>query len=328
MKKTKILSAILFLIVIFIAQAQAQKQDFFGMWTIKIEDGRVGWLNVHESEGFLDAELLWRGGSVLPVSHVYFTDDNTLTVTRTQERKKGDERTHTITQAYTFVRNGNNISGVAYLPSPNGMNVREEKFYGWKLPEVGPAPDLSTVEYGKPVKLFNGKNLDGWTLMGESRKNGFKVVDGVLVNDPEEGHGRYGNLRSDAVFEDFKLNIEVNVPAHSNSGIYLRGMYEIQVLDSYGMELDSHHMGGLYSRVAPSKAAEKPAGEWQKMEIILCERHVTVILNGQTIIDNQPAHGPTGGAILADVFKPGPIYLQGDHGKVSFKNIVLTPIVN
>ena len=104
-------------------------------------------------------------------------------------------------------------------------------------------------------------------------------------------------------------------------------MYEIQVLDSYGKPLDSHNMGGLYSRVAPVVSAEKPAGEWQTMEMILCDRHVTVILNGTKIIDNQPAYGPTGGAIIADVFKPGPIYLQGDHGKVSYRNIVLTPII-
>ena len=152
----------------------------------------------------------------------------------------------------------------------------------------------------------------------------------MLVNDPVRVEGkriRYGNIRTEQEFEDFKLTLEVNVPAHSNSGVYLRGMYEIQVLDSYGKELDSHNMGGLYSRITPSQAAEKPAGEWQTMDITLCDRHVTVILNGKTIIDNQPAYGPTGGAMSADVFKPGPIYLQGDHGKVLYRNMVLTPII-
>ena len=119
----------------------------------------------------------------------------------------------------------------------------------------------------------------------------------------------------------------MNVPEHSNSGIYLRGMYEIQVADTYGKELDSHNMGGLYSRITPVVAAEKPAGEWQSLDITLCDRHVTVNLNGKTIIENQPVYGPTGGAIIADVFKPGPIYLQGDHGKVSYSNIILTPII-
>ena len=139
---------------------------------------------------------------------------------------------------------------------------------------------------------------------------------------------RYGNIRTEAEFEDFKLTLDVNVPDHSNSGVYLRGMYEIQVYDSYGQPLETSSMGGLFGRISPAQAAEKKQGEWQNMEIILCQRHVTVILNGKKIIDNQPAYRPTGGAIIADVFKPGPIYLQGDHGKVSFRNLVLTPIIS
>ena len=129
-----------------------------------------------------------------------------------------------------------------------------------------------------------------------------------------------------ATFEDFNLKLEVNVPKGSNSGVYLRGIYEVQVMDSYGRELDSHNMGGLYSRITPSEAAEKPAGEWQSMDITLFERHLTVKLNGKTIIDNQPVKGVTGGALTSDQFSPGPILLQGDHGKVSYRNIILRPI--
>jgi len=91
--------------------------------------------------------------------------------------------------------------------------------------------------------------------------------------------------------------------------------------------LDSHYMGALYSRIKPTVNAEKPAGQWQTMDITLCDRHVTVILNGVKIIDNQPVYGPTGGAMKSDVFTPGPIYLQGDHGTVQYRNIILTPIV-
>jgi len=323
MKKMKFLFAAVFAMVVVLSVAQDSKKDFFGMWTIEIDGGSVGWLHVHDSDGFLDAELLWKGGSVVPVAHVYFIDDNTLVTTRIREMNKAEDRKHVVTQTYKFIRHGDKLEGVAMSPTRDGMGINKEKFKGWRLPDVGKAPDLSKVKYGKPITLFNGKNLDGWELMGR-RKNGFKVEDGVMINDPK-GHG-YGNLRTVDEFEDFKLSIEVNVPAGSNSGVYLRGMYEIQVLDSYGKELDSHNMGGLYSRITPSQAAEKPAGEWQTMEMILYKRHVTVILNGKTIIDNQPAYGPTGGAIIADVFKPGPIYLQGDHGKVSYRNIVLTPI--
>jgi len=323
MKKVKYVLATVFLLAVIFSIASESKKDFFGMWTIEIEGGSVGWLHVHDSDGFLDAELLWKGGSVVPVAHVYFVDDNTLVTTRTREMSKGEERKHMVTQTYKFKRDGDKLAGVAMSPSRDGMSINKENFKGWKLPDVGKAPDLSKVEYGKPIQLFNGKNLDGWELMG-NRKNGFKVENGVMINDPK-GHG-YGNLKTVNEFKDFKLTLEVNVPAGSNSGVYLRGMYEIQVADTYGKDLDSHHMGGLYSRVAPTQSAEKPAGEWQTMEMILCNRHVTVVLNGKTIIDNQPAYGPTGGAIIADVFKPGPIYLQGDHGKVSYRNIVLTPI--
>lgn len=198
------------------------------------------------------------------------------------------------------------------------------------MPPMPDKPDLADLRYGKPVSLFNGTDLSGWVLMNPNQANGFSAQNGVLLNDPVQpnngAHVSYGNIRTEREFEDFNLKLEVNVPEGNNSGVYLRGMYEIQVVDSYGKPLDSHNMGALYSRITPSQAAEKPAGEWQSMDITLVDRHVTVILNGKKIIDNEPAWGPTGGAMSADVLASGPIYLQGDHGKVSYRNIVLTPI--
>jgi len=328
MNRMIILFAVIFSTALLV-NAQDVKKEFYGMWTIDIEDGSVGWLGVNENKGFLDADLLWQGGSVEPVSSVFFKDDHTLVVTRTNNVKKSDSRTHVVTQTFTFERTGNKLTGTLVSPSRDGF-TSTRKFIGWRLADPGPAPDLSKVKFGLPIKLFNGKDLTGWRLINPNQANGFKVVNGELVNDPVSPAGQrlsFGNLRTDAEFEDFKLSLEVNVPAGSNSGVYLRGIYEIQVVDSYGKELDSHNMGGLYSRITPSVAAEKPAGEWQTMEMTLCDRHVTVVLNGKKIIDNQPAYGPTGGAMHADVLKPGPIYLQGDHGKVLYRNIVLTPIL-
>jgi hypothetical protein len=86
-------------------------------------------------------------------------------------------------------------------------------------------------------------------------------------------------------------------------------------------------MGAIYSRIFPTEGAEKPAGEWQTFDITLVDRYVTVILNGKAIIDNQPLLGCTGGALWPDQFRPGPIYLQGDHTGVSYRNIVLRPVV-
>lgn len=310
--------------------------DFLGTWTFDVEGGGVGWLNIHDEAGFLDAELLWIGGSVLPVSHIYTLDENNIVVTRTEDivkkkNKNGDDRVHTVTYKLHITRNGDEIEGTMVAPYWEGVGESIKKIKGKRLPPVGEAPDIAKVKFAKEIKLFNGKDLNGWRMIDPDRPNGFKAVDGQLINNPvqpKDGtHLYYGNLRTDQEFEDFNLKLEVNVPEGDNSGIYLRGLYEIQVVDSYGKELDSHHMGALYSRITPSQAAEKPAGEWQTLDITLCKRHVTVIFNGIKIIDNQPVNGPTGGAISSDVFAPGPIYLQGDHGNVAYRNIILKPIL-
>ncbi len=322
------------------AATSSQKTDiseFTGQWTIDIEGGSVGWLEVRQEDGYLDADVLWGGGSVLPVSNIFLAMDRILMVQRSnnvvvkRDEDKNPVKTLVVTDWMEITKSGDKINGILLSPRRNGLSVDSTLFTGTKLPPVPSAPDLSSIKFGEPVNLFNGKDLTGWKLINEKQVNGFRVIDGALVNDPVqkegEAHISYGNLRTVKEFEDFNLKLEVNVPAGNNSGVYLRGMYEIQVVDSYKKELDPHNMGAVYSRIKPLTAAEKPAGEWQSLDITLCKRHATVILNGVKIIDNQPIYGPTGGAILSDVFAPGPIYLQGDHGKVSYRNIILTPIV-
>ncbi|WP_149275609.1 3-keto-disaccharide hydrolase [Pareuzebyella sediminis] len=333
MKKSMVTYTLLFLALSSFAHTNPvplTANTFDGMWGLEIESGGVGWLHVHEDQGFLDAELLWIGGSVLPVSHVYLADENTLVVTRTYEAKKSENRTHTVTMTLRIKKSGDTLEGTMTAPKWNGSGETETKFIGKRMPTMPERPDLSKVDLGKSVNLFNGKNLNGWRLIDPESKSAFEVVDGVLVNDPVQpdhgAHISYGNLRTEKEYGDFNLKLEVNVPEGSNSGVYLRGLYEVQVVDSYGKPLDSHNMGAVYSRITPNEAAEKPAGEWQSMDITLVDRHVTVVLNNKKIIDNEPVYGPTGGAISADVLAPGPIYLQGDHGKVSYRNIVLTTI--
>jgi 3-keto-disaccharide hydrolase len=311
--------------------------EFIGQWTIDIQGGGVGWLEVRQEDKYLDADLLWWGGSVLPVSNVYLSNNRYLIVTRnnnivrTKDAKDLPLRSQVITNWLELTRDGDKIVGFLMNPRRDGSGVDSVPMVGTKLPAPPPAPDLASIKFGEPVTLFNGKDLTGWRLINEENANGYSAIDGVLDVNPAqvegEDHIHYGNLRTDAVFEDFNIKLEVNIPAGSNSGVYLRGMYEIQVFDSYKKELDSHNMGGVYSRITPTVNAEKPAGTWQTLDITLCDRHATVILNGVKIIDNQPVYGPTGGAIISDVFAPGPIYLQGDHGKVQYRNIVLTPIV-
>lgn len=322
------------------SQEPVQKTDvseFLGQWTIDIQDGKVGWLEVRQEADYLDADLLWIGGSVSPVASVYLDNTNHLVVTRidnvvrTKDANNAPLRSHQIANWLEVSKKGDQIAGYLLRPKRNGTGLDSTSFVGTKLMAPPAALDLASVKFGTPVNLFNGTDLTGWKLIDEKQKNGFYAKDGVLGTDPVQVEGQehisYGNLRTEQEFEDFNLKLEVNVPEGSNSGVYLRGMYEIQVLDSYKKPLDSHNMGALYSRITPSVSAEKPAGTWQTMDITLCDRHVTVILNGTKIIDNQPVFGPTGGAMKSDVNTPGPIYLQGDHGKVEYRNIVLTPIV-
>jgi len=316
--------------------ASGESGSFTGRWALHLPNG-ASWLEVRQEEGFLDGDLLWRWGSVTPAASVLMNGES-LIVTRAEEKERNKDaagkalRTHIMTSWFEFRMTGTDeLMGHALVPDGDGKKYELMVFWGKRIPPLPPPPDLSKIKFGKPIALFNGKDLTGWRLIDPQSKNGFHVENGVLVNDPvqEEGkpHIHYGNLRTIQEFEDFNLKLQVNVPKGSNSGIYLRGLYEVQVLDSYGKPLDSHHMGGIYSRITPAVSAEKPADEWQDFDITLCDRHVTVILNGQTIIDNQPIDGITGGALSADEFAPGPIYLQGDHGKVLYRNMVLKPIL-
>jgi hypothetical protein len=310
-------------------------KPFIGNWALTIPGGGAGWLGITQENGYLDGSILWGGGSVVPLESVYM-DGDTLVATRINDVERKDAagkvfRKQQFTETVQATVSGDDLKLVRIMPNQNGLGVLKEEFAGKRIPPAPPAPDLSKAKYGAPITLLNGKNLDGWRLTNPNSANGWRAENGVLVNDPkqEEGkpHKSYGNLRTDAEYEDFNLKLEVNVPEKGNSGIYLRGIYEVQVMDSFGMELDPHHMGGIYSRIAPTVAAEKPVGQWQTFDITLLDRHVTVKLNGKTIIDNQPLLGCTGGALTSDEFHPGPLYLQGDHTGVSYRNLVLTPIV-
>jgi hypothetical protein len=311
-------------------------EPFLGMWalTLDYENNNAGWLEVRQEDGYLDADLLWRWGSVMPVGFTMVADDALLLVQGRDvvKRKAGkpDRTLHPVQWLEVTKAGDDQIRGVANFPNMDGIGVETVTFSGKRIPPEGSPPKIKKSMLGEPLDLLNGVDLEGWELNEKGAANGWSVVDGVLVNNPvrKEGEARkpFGNLRTKASFEDFNLKLEVNVPKGSNSGVYLRGIYEVQVMDSYGRELDPHNMGALYSRITPSEAAEKPAGEWQPMDITLYKRYLTVKLNGKTIIDNQPVKGVTGGALTSDQFAPGPILLQGDHGPVSYRNIVLRPI--
>ncbi len=329
--------ALTFLVVsVACASVQAGEADpYIGRWALTIPGGGAGWLGVTQENGYLDASVLWGGGSVVPASFV-FVNDGKLYVLRLQQVKRkdaqgNDARPQMLPEVLVGDAYGDTLQMVQMVPHRNGIGIEQRDFSGKRIPPLPPKPDLSKVKFGKPIKLFDGTSLDGWELTNPGQTNGWSIDDGVLVNNPVQHEGErhisYGNLRTKALFEDFNLKLDVNVGKGQNSGVYLRGIYEVQVTDSYGRPLDSHNMGAVYSRITPSVNAEKPAGQWQTMDITLVDRHVTVILNGTTIIDNQPLLGCTGGALWSDEFKPGPIYLQGDHTGIKYRNIVLTPVI-
>jgi len=342
MKTSRVVQVVLQLTALVVALgpgplAAAPNEAFLGRWALTLPNGAAGWLEVKKEKGYYDGSILWGGGSVVPVSSVVITEDS-LIVTRTRDVPRKDAagkvvRTQQFTEAITAkLGEGDTLELTQLAPKVNGTAYDSAPFTGKRIPALPPRPDLKKVKFGEPIALFNGKDLAGWKPKEDKVESAWKVEGGVLSNlVPKHAPGtpakRTANLRTEKEFEDFTLKLEVNVPAGSNSGVYLRGIYEIQVFDSFGKPLDSHNMGALYSRITPSVAAEKPAGEWQTLDLTLVDRHVTVVLNGKTIIDNQPAAGCTGGAMWSDQLRPGPLYLQGDHGTVSYRNLVLRPVV-
>ncbi len=306
------------------AVLHAADNPFSGRWALTIPGGGAGWLGVEEKDGALSSSVLWGGGSVVPTSSTQL-DGDTLIVTREQKNKEGKLAA---IETITAKTEGTTLKLTTAKKNAEGKAMGEPaEFTGQRIADLPAAPDLAKVKFGEPVQLLNGKDLTGWRLVKEA-DNGWSVVDGALQNRVVKEKGKhFGNLRTDAEFADFNLKTEVRTLEGSNSGIYLRGIYEVQVMESFGKPLDSHHMGALYSRITPSVNAEKPVGEWQTLDITLVDRHLTVILNDTTIIDNAPVLGCTGGALTSDEFKPGPIFLQGDHTNVDYRNMVLRPVV-
>jgi hypothetical protein len=312
----------------------AADNPYIGRWALTIPGGGAGWLGVEAKDGALSSSVLWGGGSVLPTASTKL-EGGKLIVTREQKNKEGKLNA---TETITATAEGDALKLTTVKKNAQGKQTGEPaEFTGKRIADIPPTPDLSKVKFGEPISLFNGKDLTGWRLI-KTDDNGWSAKDGVLMNrvqaekakEKEAGKGKgkhFGNLRTDAEFEDFNLKLEVRTLEGTNSGVYLRGIYEVQIMESYQRPLDSHHMGALYSRITPSVSAEKPIGEWQTLDITLVDRHLNVVLNGKTIIDNQPVLGCTGGALTSDEFKPGPIFLQGDHTDVDYRNIVLRPVV-
>lgn len=204
------------------------------------------------------------------------------------------------------------------------------------------------------VTPFNGINLDGWKLNGAENQNKWKVgVAQVDPNDPKNlitvpawgnptemvnvgGHGV--DIYTERKFGDATISLEFLVAKDSNSGVYVMGEYEIQVLDSYGhKELTPGEMGAIYGQKAPSVNASKKPGEWQTLVIEYTAPRFQdgkktanavikkVVLNGQTIQENAELPSQTPGGVTGKEAAEGPLMFQGNHGPVAYRNIQITP---
>jgi hypothetical protein len=285
-----------------------KRQAIEGRWDLTVDLGdrlAASWLEVRLSGiKSLVGHFVADGGSARPISEVFFKDNKVSFHIPGQWEQTDKEL---IVEG--ILKDGK-LSGT--MLTPRGQTVT------W----VGvPAPSLKRDKapvWGKPITLFNGKNLDGWKPTGKINQ---WVVENGILKSPRPG----SNIKTDKTFNDFKLHIEFRYPKESNSGVYLRGRYEVQVEDSKGMEATNIHLGGLYGFIDPLEMVAKDAGEWQSFDITLVGRIVTVVANGKTIIRDQIIPGITGGALDSREAEPGPIMMQGDHGLIEYRNIVITP---
>ena len=293
------------------ANEQHPKDPIEGRWDLTVNiDGRMApsWLEVrHTGVNGYFGRFVWEGGSARPISKVEFKDGKVSFHIPAQWERTDKEL------IFDGVLVDGKLSGTII-----NTNGRSFQFTG------EPAPKLwreKAPKWGTPIKLFNGKDLTGWQILGKT--NQWIVENGVLTS-PKSG----ANIRSEKTFNDFKLHIEFRYPKGSNSGVYLRGRYEIQIEDNKGMEPISLYLGGIYGFIDPWLNMAKEPGEWQSYDVELVGRMVTLKVNGTMVIYKQEIPGVTGGALDSKEAEPGPIMMQGDHGPIEFRNIIITPAID
>lgn len=185
------------------------------------------------------------------------------------------------------------------------------------------APKLASrtvAAWSNPQPLFDGRDLKGWTADHPARNHW--IADHGELQNTERG----ANLGTTRNFSDFKLHIEYNCPPGGNSGVYLRGRYEVQVeYEPPGKNDAAHSMGSIYGFLPPAAGVPPRPGQWESYDVTLVGRNVSVVRDGVLIIDRREIPGITGGALDSNEGAPGPIYLQGDHsGGLKFRNIMIS----
>jgi hypothetical protein len=292
------------------AAPQKNSDPFLGRWDLTVKTPSKeypSWLQISQEQGVLKAEMVGETGNARPLPSVKVEGEQVEFVSpREEEGRKED-----------MVFRGK-LQGGRLLGKTTGPEGSAWTWAGTRAPAL---KREHAPQWGKPIALFNGKNLDGWKSRTPEHADAWKVENGALV---KTGNGP--DLINDRKFQDFKLHIEFNCGPKSNSGLYLRGRYEVQIETDSVAEPPSHHTGGVYGFLAPTLEQPRKADAWQSFDITLVGRNATVVQNGVTVIDHQEIPGITGGALDSQEALPGPIYLQGiEENRVAYRNIVITP---
>ena len=296
-----------FSFIVTTVKAAPDTSSVEGRWDITVyNSGQTmpSWLEVvHSGLHTLVGQFVGAGGSARPISKVN-VNNGKVSFSIPPQWETGNDL------SFEATMQGDSLVGTITFPNGKTYNCS-----GVRAPSLKRS---SSPVWGKPVKLFNGTDLKGWHPSGE--KNQWVVENGILKSAASGS-----NLVTDANFTDFKLHIEFRYSVHGNSGVYLRGRYEVQILDDDGTAPQKGTLGAVYGFIAPSEIVSKKPGDWQTYDITLTGRMVTVVANGATIICNQEIPGITGGALNSNEGEPGPIMLQGDHEPIEYRNIVLIP---
>lgn len=176
------------------------------------------------------------------------------------------------------------------------------------------------------IRLFNGTNLEGWRPRDPNIAMSWRAEDGLLRNTSDVKKHDGVDLVSEPTFDDFEIYLEYRVPRGSNSGVYLRGRYEIQILEDFGKPPRDGSNGGIYSLAVPAKNVSREPGQWQSIYARLVGRRVNVWVNGFQTVQDVELTRATGGELDQNHDAPGPIMLQGNHGSVDFRHILIRPI--
>ena len=306
----RIFAVALFAVAAFYA-AHSQG-SYLGRWDVILQDssGKAypTWLEITQPGGELKVRMVGRWGHARYLPKAAMSGAG-ITFTSPKDEEGGKDT--------DMVFEGK-LSAETLAGTATGPDGAKWTWTGVRAPSL---TRTATPKWGKPVQLFNGKDLSGWKLSDPAAKQVWSVESGLLRRG-----GRGPELISETKFDDFQLHVEFNCGKGANTGVYLRGRYEVQIEDDPNPEAPSQRTGGVYGFLDPSPAVERKPGEWQTYDITLVGRMVTVVLNGKTIIHNQEIPGVTGGALDSHEGLPGPIYLQGsEEGQVQYRNIVITP---